>query len=179
MPFKQHSPVIYRWERLFAQGQEFYETVSAKVARDNWTRLLRAVAGGALEIQYHHRPIGIVVSPRILRDLAFKWRGLNAKPHTVVEKKLTGFCDSATSSATGEFHPVTLTVRHQPPSVITLLRDLEPQSGAVLITRRNAPCAILIPLTVLVRLQRELADHSMWGNQVAEWIRAAAEDSAG
>lgn len=88
MPFHQHSQVTYCWEHRIARGEEFCEPISAKDARDNWTRALLAVEHGVFIVRFHKRAVGILASPRILGDVLLKWAGLEAKPHPVIDDGL-------------------------------------------------------------------------------------------
>ena len=178
MPFQQRSPIVYAWERAAGQGQEFCKTITAKVARDNWTRVLKAIPHGVLVIRHYQNPVGVLASPIILRDLSFAWYGLSAKAHPTVEPTLTALCQTTLPSTDQPFGHQTLSFRSQPTSVVRFLAELNRHGNAALVEWRSIPRAVLMPLPVLARLYAELPKRSPWSNEVVNWISYAAERSA-
>ena len=136
---------------------------------------MRAVSkSGVLVIRYHRKPIGVLGSPTILRDILIGWRFSGAPPtrsHPVIWDELALLADSAKPMPSQPFHPRSINVQMQPSSIVGFLRDLAKGDGGCVILHRRRVYAFLLPLTLLARFrQTGRAQSSEWLDEVLNWM---------
>jgi hypothetical protein len=178
---------LFPWEKASKEGREFIMSVSARDVWVFWTSALGAVSGyevvpndagvpkhvgGVLVIRYHSKPIGVLGSPKILRDILLEWRipPKDAPQHAVIGNGLALLADSAKPALPQPFCPSTLGVGHCPKSMNRFLLEQTEQGGIVAILRFQITYAFLIPLPILARFRREAKDATPWVDSVLNWL---------
>jgi hypothetical protein len=178
---------LFPWEKASKEGREFIMSVSARDVWVFWTSALGAVSGyevvpkdagvpkhvgGVLVIRYHSKPVGILGSPKILRDILLEWRipPKDAPQHIAISNELALLADSAKPALPQPFCPSTLTVGHRPKGVNKYLHEQSEQGSLVAILYFQSTYAFLIPLPILARFRREAKDATPWVDSVLNWL---------
>ena len=172
MPFQRKDAWPFPWEKDAEQGREFIKTISAWSVVPSWTRALRATSrSGVLVICFHDKPLGVMGSPRILRDILLEWRGVSPRePHATIDDELALLADSAQPTRRQPFRSRSLGVRQKPGSVAKLLRLLAEQGEIAAVLHYHRTYVWLIPLGLLARFRLELKQSTtQWPDDVLNW----------
>ncbi len=174
MPFTRRRRQAYdsfSWEEKADRGEEFIETISSNLGFVHWTRVLRAVSkGGVLVIRCHGRPIAVVGSPQILRDVLLHWRGvIDTQQHAGIENELALLAASAAPARSLPLRPRLIGVRARP-RLAVFVRALTEQGGLAFVMRYRHAYACLIPLELLARFRDESRQRTPWTDEVLNWI---------
>ncbi len=191
MPFKRRDDWLLPCERAANEGKEFIMPITADSVFVHWTRALHSVSekvdgkktDGVLVIRFHGKPIAILGSPRILRDILLEWHipPKDTSQHAAISDGLALLADSAKPAPPQPFSPSTLGVRYRPKSINKFLHEQSELGGMVAILRFQATYAFLIPLSLLARFRqeanrqaapewREAKNATTWAGAVLSWL---------
>ena len=169
------------WLTAATSGGEFIALIAARVAFVKWSQVLRLVhQGGVLVVTHHEKPVGVVASFTLVRDLLTEWHGKRIESqHREVRRTIEDLI-AGMSFSVQPFRPSVIGVRMRP----TSLPDYFEQhtDGIVVVTWRKHDYGCLVSLPILARYKHEShLGANDWTTQVINWLwdpyRVAADEA--
>ena len=165
------------WLAAAGSGDEFVAAINCQVFRASWHYALTAThEKGVLVVTRYAKPLGVVGSPVVLRDVLMEWRDLQSTsrhPETrrALEEIITGL-----RPVRFPFAVVELGVDGRPSSMSQFFQDLAAHGKIALILWHKRVYAYAIPLTWLASYTAECGNPEPkareWLTQVLNWTWA-------
>jgi hypothetical protein len=169
------KPTITRaWRAVAKSGDEFVAAINCQSLRANWSYAFTVTyQRGVLVVTRYGKPLGVVGSVVVLRDILTEWRDRQANSrHAEVRRALEEII-AGVRSTQFPFNVVELGVKQRPSGIVQFFEDLSTQDKFGLILWHKRVYVYLIPLGWLASYKAECArdepEVRKWLEQILNW----------